>query len=206
MKTKLSAVVAALVISAPLLGAPATLTVSQAIEAMSGTRANFVQRFTPRGFKNAQVESGTVIFGASPKMRWAYAKPEAKTFVFDGATSWFYVPSDRQVSVNKLSEKDRQGLPFLLLSDAQAVAKNYVVKESRRGDVVTTNLTSRDPASMIRQITVTTSARARTVSKLEYSDRQGNKTEFTFSGYQKVPSSPEQFTFVAPAGVQVVRN
>jgi outer membrane lipoprotein carrier protein len=147
-----------------------------------------------------------VIFGASPKMRWAYAKPEAKTFVFDGATSWFYVPSDRQVSVNRLSEKDRQGLPFLLLADASALSKNYVVKESRRGDVVTTNLTSRDPASMIRQITVTTSARARTVSKLEYSDRQGNKTEFTFSGYQKVASSPEQFTFVAPAGVQVVRN
>lgn len=206
MKFQLTAILTALLLAAPLTGAPATTTVSQAIEAMSGSRAEFVQRFTPRGFRNAQVENGTVHFGTSPKMRWSYSKPEAKTFVFDGTTSWFYVPSDRQVTVNKLTDKDRQGLPFLLLADARALARNYVIKESRRGDVITTNLTSRDPASMIRQITVTTSARNRTVQKLEYSDRQGNRTEFMFSGYQKVASPAGQFTFVAPTGVKVVQN
>lgn len=206
MKTIVIAAVTAAVLAFPLSAAPATSTVSQAIEAMSGSRANFVQRFTPRGFKNAQVESGTVHFGTSPKMRWSYSKPEAKTFVFDGTTSWFYVPSDRQVTTNRLTDKDRQGLPFLLLANGKSLAANYVVKESRRGDLVTTNLTSRDPASMIRQITVTTSAKNRTVLKLQYADRQANRTEFTFSGYQKVPTPSEQFTFVAPAGVQVVQN
>ena len=35
--------------------------------ALPGTEAHFSQRFTPKGFKNSQVESGTVVFGALPK-------------------------------------------------------------------------------------------------------------------------------------------
>ena len=180
--------------------------VARAIGAMSGTQADFVQKFTPRGFKNAQVESGAVVFGPSPQMRWTYAKPEKKTFVFNGTTSWFYVPSDRQVTVNQLTEKDRAELPFLLLADSRSLAANYNVKESRKGDTVTTSLTSKSSGSMIRQISVTTSARDHMVRSLEYADRQGNRTVFQFSGFRKVASDPAQFTFVAPAGVQVVRN
>ena len=43
--------------------------------ALPGTEAHFSQRFTPKGFKNGQVESGTVVFGALPKMRWSYLSP-----------------------------------------------------------------------------------------------------------------------------------
>ena len=180
--------------------------VARAIGAMSGTQADFVQKFTPRDFKNAQTESGSVVFGPSPQMRWTYAKPEKKTFVFNGTTSWFYVPSDRQVTVNQLTEKDRAELPFLLLADSRSLSANYNVKESRKGDAVTTSLTSKNSGSMIRQISVITSGRDHMVRSLEYSDRQGNRTVFTFSGFRKIASDPAQFTFVAPAGVQIVRN
>ena len=59
----------------------------------------FTQRFTPKGFKSSQVESGTVVFGTLPMMRWCYTAPEPKLFVFDGSKSWFYVPGDKQVTV-----------------------------------------------------------------------------------------------------------
>jgi len=55
--------------------------IDKAPAAVSGKEATFVQRFTPKGFKNAQVESGTVIFGTLPQMRWSYSRPEQKLFV-----------------------------------------------------------------------------------------------------------------------------
>lgn len=180
--------------------------VSRAIDAMSGQQAAFVQKFTPRGFAREQVESGSVVFGPSPKMRWIYAKPEQKTFVFDGATSWFYVPSDQQVMVNTLTAEERSSLPFLLLADPRSVSANYTLKESSRGGAVMTRLTARDSNAMVRDIVVISSARDHRVSSLQYTDKQGNRTVFQFSDFSKAPASAAQFTFEPPAGVQVIRQ
>lgn len=188
------------------VAAAAQSEVSRAIAAMSGQQAQFVQKFTARGFTKPQVESGTVVFGPSPKMRWSYASPEEKTFVFDGTTSWFYVPSDRQVMINQLTDTERRGLPFLLLADAKSVAANYSVKESRKGGAITTTLVSKDPAAMVRDITVTTSARDHRVSTLQYQDKQGNRTTFEFRNYRATSLTPALFAFDVPKGVQVVRQ
>src|SRR5438552_8407508 len=98
----------------------ATAEIDRAAAAMAGTQAQFTQRFTPKGFKNSQVESGSVIFGTLPMMRWSYARPEEKIFVFNGETSWFYVPADRQVTVSNLDEQKRSELPFLVIGDPAA--------------------------------------------------------------------------------------
>ena len=79
-----------------------------AARAVAGREASFTQRFTPKGFKSSQVESGTVTFGSLPMMRWSYTAPEAKLFVFDGTKSWFYVPADRQVTVGVIDGSPRK--------------------------------------------------------------------------------------------------
>src|ERR1700730_2349157 len=71
----------------------------RAAAALAGTEAQLTGRFTPKGFKNTEVESGTVLFGTLPMMRWSYSSPEEKLFVFDGERSWFYVPEEKQVTV-----------------------------------------------------------------------------------------------------------
>jgi chaperone LolA len=186
------------------VGAAPSYEISRAITSMSGQQAQFVQRFTPRGFKKEQVESGTVIFGSAPRMRWTYARPEQKVFVFDGATSWFYVPSDQQVTVNRLSDAERRELPFLLLADPVSVQKHFTVSERTAGGKVHSKLTARDAAAMVREVNVTTNARDHRVETLAYSDKQGNRTVFEFSKYTRAPAA--QFTFVPPAGVQVVQQ
>lgn len=201
---KLFVTIAALAVAS--VGAAAQSEVSRAITAMSGQQARFVQKFTARGFARPQVESGTVVFGPSPRMRWTYTTPEQKTFVFDGTTSWFYVPSDRQVMVNQLTDVERRSLPFLLLADARSVASNYAVTESRRGGMISTRLVAKDPGAMVREIVVATSAANHLVSSLEYQDKQGNKTVFEFSNYATAAISPASFAFDVPAGVQVVRQ
>jgi len=178
--------------------------IDSAAAAIAGKEASFTQRFTPKGFKNAQVESGSVLFGSLPMMRWSYTSPEEKLFVFDGSKSWFYVPADKQVTVASIDEARKRELPFLLVGDAAARARAFNIKEQRKGSSVITTLQPRESSAMIRNIVVTTSASDHLIQHIEYTDREGNHTSFDLGGYHLRSASAELFRFTPPAGVQVV--
>src|SRR5207245_9077258 len=179
--------------------------IDNAAAAVTGTEASFTQRFTPKGFTRSQVESGSVIFGTLPMMRWTYTKPEEKVFVFDGTNSWFYVPADKQVTVTSIDDRRRSELPFLLIGDPAARERLFVVKESNRGRSVIVSLQPRDASSAIRSLTLTIAPNTHLIQQLDYSDREGNRTVFDFSGYQRRAVSADLFHFTPPAGVQVVK-
>ena len=178
----------------------ATSELDRAAASLPGNEASFTQSFTPRGFKNAQVESGTVVFGTLPMMRFTYSKPDEKVFVFDGQKSWFYVPAERQVTVARIDDAKKRELPFLLIGDAAARDRAFVVRE--RSSVVT--LQPRDANAMIRTATLTTDPGTHLIKSIEYTDREGNRTRFDFSGYHRAAAGPAAFQFTPPAGVQVV--
>ena len=178
--------------------------IDKAAAAMAGTEAAFTQRFTPKGFTKSQVESGAVIFGALPMMRWTYSTPEEKVFVFDGTNSWFYVAADKQVTVAAIDDQRRSELPFLLIGDPAARQRLFVVSESNRGGSVIVSLQPRSASSAIRKVTLTIAPNTHLIQQLEYSDREGNRTIFDFSGYQRRALSADLFHFTLPAGVQVV--
>lgn len=179
--------------------------IDRAAAALAGTQAQFTQRFTPKGFKNSQLESGTVVFGTLPMMRWSYARPEEKMFVFDGQKSWFYVPADRQVTVSELDDQKRGELPFLVLGDAAARDRHFTVQEKVRGMSVITTLQPKTAAAAIRNVVVTSVAATHMIQRVEYTDREGNQTVFDFSGFQRRPAAADQFRFTPPPGVQVVQ-
>ena len=176
-----------------------------AVKAMSGNEMQFTQRFTPKGFKTAQTESGSVIFGALPQMRWSYAKPEQKLFVFDGANSWFYIPADKQVTVGRIDDARKRELPFLLLGDTGARDKYFTLKEARRGNTVVATLQPRDKSAMIRNVNIVIAATTHLIARVEYTDREGNNTAFDFSGYRASAPKADVFRFTPPAGVHVVQ-
>ena len=176
--------------------------IDRAVAASAGMQAGFTQQFTPKGFTKAQEESGTVIFGTLPAMRWTYTRPEAKEFIFDGSQSWFYVPSDKQVTVTTITDQRKRELPFLLLGDPVARAKYFDIRE--QPNVVT--LSPKDRSAPIRQVTIETDATTHRISGISYVDRDGNRTQFRFSDYRPVQVSAGTFAFTAPAGVQVVRG
>src|SRR5438105_7454399 len=175
--------------------------IDNAAAAVTGTEASFTQRFTPKGFTRSQVESGSVIFGTLPMMRWTYTKPEEKVFVFDGTNSWFYVAADKQVTVATIDDRRRSELPFLLIGDAAARERLFIVNESSRGGASVVTLQPRNGSSAIRNVTLTIAGATHLIEQLEYADREGNRTVFDFSGYQRRSTSPDVFRFTAPAGV-----
>ncbi|HEX8615954.1 MAG TPA: outer membrane lipoprotein chaperone LolA [Thermoanaerobaculia bacterium] len=203
MKRAAFTVITLLALAASVAAAPIEL--DRAAAAMNGMEASFTHRFTAKGFKNSQVESGSVIFGSLPAMRWSYSKPEQKLFVFDGASSWFYVPADKQVTVGRVTDARKRELPFLLLGDAAARDKYFVVKQQNRGGNVVTTLQPRDKKALVRAVTVTIAPSTHLISRIDYTDRDGNSTSFEFSGYHRRAASADTFKFVPPAGVQVVR-
>ncbi|MFL6246456.1 MAG: outer membrane lipoprotein chaperone LolA [Thermoanaerobaculia bacterium] len=185
--------------------AVAPIELDRAAAAMSGMEANFTHRFTARGFKNSQVENGSVVFGTLPAMRWSYTSPEQKLFVFDGSNSWFYVPADKQVTVGRVDDSKKRELPFLLLGDTSARTRYFSVKEQKRGNAVVTTLQSRNPAALVKSVTVTIAPSTHLIQRIEYADREGNRTSFDFSGYHRRAASADTFKFAPPAGVQVIR-
>lgn len=172
--------------------------------AVAGSEAAFTQRFTPKGFATAAPESGSVVFGDLPMMRWSYSRPEEKLFVFDGRRSWFYVPADKQVTVADVDDSRRSELPFLLIGDAAARDRLFKITETANGGSVVTTLQPKSSSAQIRSVIVTTSAATHVLERIEYTDREGNRTSFDFSGFHKRAASAELFHFTAPAGVQVV--
>jgi chaperone LolA len=177
----------------------------RAAAAMSGMEASFTHRFTAKGFKTSQVESGSVVFGTLPSMRWTYTTPEQKLFVFDGTNSWFYVPADKQVMVGRVTDARKRELPFLLLGDPAARDRHFIVKQQKRDGRIVATLQPRDAAAAIRTVTVTISPSNHLIQRIDYTDRDGNQTSFQFSGYHRRAASAGTFTFAPPAGVQVIR-
>ena len=178
----------------------------RAVAVLQGSRAEFSQRFTARGFRSSQLESGSVTFGTLPLMRWTYTKPEEKLFLFDGTRSWFYIPSDKQVTVTAIEESKRSELPFLILGDPVARDRSFVVRERRQGRSVITTLQPRAAGTTIRSIAVSTDAATHQLQRVEYSDRDGNQTVFDFFSLQRVAAPAETFRFSPPAGVHVVQQ
>lgn len=203
MKRHSLAFISVLALATSLSAAP--LELDRATSAMSGMEAGFTHRFTAKGFKNSQVESGSVVFGTLPAMRWSYSKPEQKLFVFDGSNSWFYVPGDKQVTVARVDDTKKRELPFLLLGDPKAREKHFSVKEQKRGANVVATLQARTPAAIVKNVTVTIAPSTHLIQRIEYTDREGNRTSFDFSGYHRRAASADTFRFAPPAGVQVIR-
>jgi chaperone LolA len=187
------------------LTAAAQTELDRAAAAMSGTEASFTHRFSAKGFKKPQVESGSVVFGDLPAMRWSYAKPEKKTFVFDGSNSWFYVPADKQVTVSRVDAAQKRELPFLLLGDPAARNQHFVVTEQKKGGKVVTTLQPKNAGSAIRTATLTINPSTHLIERIDYTDRDGNQTSFSLAGYRRRAVNAAMFRFDPPAGVQVVR-
>jgi outer membrane lipoprotein carrier protein len=183
----------------------AELEIDRAAKAVAGREAQFKHSFTAKGFKTPQVESGTVLFGKLPQMRWTYQSPEQKVFVFDGTRSWFFVPADRQVTVATVDDAARRDLPFLLLGDPASRGRNFVVTEKKQGNLIVATMQAKSAAGLVRTATITITPADHLVRAITYSDREGNRTSFEFSGYHPQDASSEAFQFTAPAGVKVVQ-
>lgn len=171
----------------------------------AGHRADFSQEFTAKGFSKPRVETGSVVIGKLPNMRWSYESPEVKTFVFDGRTSWFWAKEDNQVLVHEVGAEESASLPFVFLTNTEWLEQNYVIsQESRQGSKVVK--LAPKMRGLVSEIEIEVDRRSGYVRELSWVDDAGNRTRFRLSNYRPVRVAASTFSFDPPPGASVVEN
>jgi len=85
-------------------------------------QVHFLERYSEQG-RTVRLDAGVAYFQRPGKMRWEYESPEAKVFVSDGRTIWFYVPADRTAMRSTVKKDADERTPFALLTGNPRLAR-----------------------------------------------------------------------------------
>jgi chaperone LolA len=168
-------------------------------------QATFEQRYRSGALGREIVERGRLSLKPPGRMRFDYVSPEKKTFVSDGATSYFYVPEDHQVIVQSL--KGERGVLLALLAGREGILDRFEpALEAGEGAPRRLRLTPRkadpDVDSVVVEVDPTSLVR-----RIEILDAQGDKTEFRFDEIRENSGVPDAtFRFTPPKGVEVIEG
>lgn len=168
--------------------------------------ARFSQSYRSGMLGREILERGTVSIKRPGRMRWEYREPEAKLFVSDGRTFYFYVPSDRQVVV---SEQDpRHSLAARLLSGQGGLNDEFeaTLEEPLEDGVLRLRLVPRQPQADVEHALVEAEPGGR-IRSILLEDLQGNRTRFRFEDVRENTGLADRlFRFEVPKGVEVIRG
>lgn len=176
-------------------------------------KATFLERYA-QGRGNLRVEAGTVYFSRPGRMRWEYQQPEAKFFLSDGRTVWFYVPADRTVTRARIRDSADWRTPLVLLTGKARLSRfcrrveraearptspdNVALRCLPRGDA------PGDDAPGIREVLLEVDPDFRLV-RILVREAGDVETEFRFADWQEnLPLAEVLFHFQAPPGVAIV--
>jgi outer membrane lipoprotein carrier protein len=186
------------------------LSLLRRLEQRNAATSDLVARFT-QSYRSGMLgrelrETGIVSIKRPGRMRWEYKDPEAKLFVSDGKTFYFYVPSDRQVIV---SEQDEQrSLAARLLSGRGGLEEEFSasLESPLEEGVVRLKLVPRHQQAELDRAFVDMEPSGR-VRAILIDDTQGNRTRFRFEGTRENTGlKDELFRFEVPKGVEVIRG
>jgi outer membrane lipoprotein carrier protein len=173
---------------------------------MEDLAARFTQSYRSGMLGREVVERGVVSIKRPGRMRWEYKDPEAKLFVSDGRTFYFYVPADKQVVV---SEQDAErSLAGRLLSGRGGILEEFdaSLEEPLEEGVLRLRLVPRRPQADVERAFVDVEPAGR-IRSILIDDVQGNRSRFRFEAVRENSGLPDRlFRFDVPPGVEVIRG
>ena len=168
--------------------------------------ARFTQSYRSGMLGREIVERGVVSIKRPGRMRWEYKDPEAKLFISDGRTFYFYVPADRQVVV---SEQDAtRSLAARLLSGRGGLLDEFdaSLDEPPEDGVFRVKLVPRREQPDVERAFVDVEPSGR-IRSILLQDVQGSRTRFRFESVRENTGLKDKlFRFDVPAGVEVVHG
>jgi outer membrane lipoprotein carrier protein len=177
---------------------------------ISDYRAAFVQTVAHRLFPGRLERSyGAVMFKKGGLMRWEYARPEQKLFVYDGATLWIYEPEVPQAfKATANADRLRRALAFLSgegkIKDSYKVEKLDAARFNFAAGYVL-KLTPKEKNSPFKRVELYVDSVDFRVARSVVVDHEGNRNRFDFSSPTKNGGLPPSFfSFTPPAGVPVL--
>jgi outer membrane lipoprotein carrier protein len=193
-------------------------------------QADFLETYSDSG-RQTRVESGKVYFSRPGRMRWDYQAPEAKLFVSDGKTLWFYVPADHTATRESVKQSDDWRTPLALLTGKANLSRlcsrvefadpastadgNVILRCSPRGEKTpaagapTSVAPSGDPmtgsAGNFTQVLLEVNAATGQLADVRVLEPGDIALDFRFGGWQENQPLPDSlFNFFPPKGVAIV--
>ncbi len=182
--------------------------VDQRYNRMRTLTASFTESY--RGAGVSRTESGTLWLKRPGKMRWEYTTPQAKLFISDGKTAYFYVPGERQAREAPVKKLDDLRSPLRYLLGNTKLQKEFTGLSlaqdvpAAAGDVVLRGI-PKAMADRIASVLLEVSPEGE-IRRIVVNEVDGSTTEFRFADQKEnVPVPDEQFRFKPPAGVELVQ-
>lgn len=175
--------------------------VDQRYNALRTLRMDFTEQLVTAGVQKR--ESGVLELKKPGRMRWDYRQPQAKVFVSDGKTAYFYVPGERQARKGPVKKLDDLQSPLRYL-----LGKSQIAKELD-GLTLEGNVLSGTPKHLkerVERVELAISSEG-LIQRIVIEEIDGTRTEFAFSNIQEnVTIADQQFKFSVPLGVEMVET
>lgn len=175
--------------------------VDQRYNALRTLRMDFTEQLVTAGVQKR--ESGVLELKKPGRMRWDYRQPQAKVFVSDGKTAYFYVPGERQARKGPVKKLDDLQSPLRYL-----LGKSQIAKELD-GLTLEGNVLSGTPKHLkerVERVELAISSEG-LIQRIVIEEIDGTRTEFAFSNIQEnVTIADQQFKFSVPPGVEMVET
>lgn len=177
---------------------------------MDSFSAEFQQIYTSTVNSVRREESGVLYMKKPGRMRWEYQKPEVKLFVSDGRRSFFYVPSDRQVTERSYTAEDVQSVPILFLLGQGDIRRDFSVswevnEAKRRGDNYFIRLRPKSQNSSFSLVLAEVQSTDFTIERLVVIDPTEDRSEFLLTHFTAdTKLKDDLFKFRIPKGVEVL--
>lgn len=161
--------------------------------------SRFVQTYVPAGFTDGDTESGHLSMWLPDCLRWSYEQPQAKSFLVCAGEVYYWSQDEPGGRHYKIDARQEPGLDLLLVP-VSTLRQRYVAASEKQGDGTYAISLATPPAadgSFRAEIRLD---RTRTrVTRLEYTDDEGNLTRFVLSQYERLSDTA---LFQPPDGVE----
>jgi len=173
-------------------------------EMIDDVQADFMQTVVLGYASITQSFSGSIRF---KKPRQYRLESEHQTIVTDGTTVWAYVPANGQLIIDSYKEQGNSVSPeqFLLTLPETYYATVLEREKGPEGSLLQLKLTPKDDRSFIRNVRLWLLESSMEVRKIQIIDQNETETTYAITAVRlNSDISDGQFTFVAPAGTEVV--
>jgi outer membrane lipoprotein carrier protein len=174
--------------------------------AMRDFSADFVQNYESGVLKKKISERGTVQVKKPGMMRWDYTTPTKKQFISNGKKMYWWVPSNKEVTVMD-APQDQATTAVLFLAGKGNVTRDFTASLLPDAPAGTWHLKLL-PKLQERDydwLELTVDRQTFQIKTLTAADRQGGQSTFVFSNFKEnVGLADKIFEFKIPRGADVI--
>src|ERR1700742_2378431 len=197
----------ALCVLAPAAGtvarASATSEVEKYLDGLATWSADFTQTIDDGHGKVTRSAAGKLYLQKPGKFRWDYSDPSEQLILADGKQIWFYDKDLQQANVRGM-DASLANTPAVLLSGGGSVSSQFDVTSLPPSDGLQWYQLVPKRADTDFQL-VRIGFRNGDLASMFLADKLNQITQLTFSNSKRnAKFAPDLFTFVPPAGVDVI--